>query len=158
DAFERETGYSREEAVGQPVRILHGPATSRDEVARLDAELAARRGARAELVHYRKSGEEMPVELEVVPILDDEGNCTHLGAGGRDIRERGGAGRAARESQARCELVARATNDVIWDWDVVAGTVWWNDNLGIVFGHDRQQVESGIESWSNRVHPDDRDR
>jgi len=158
DAFERETGYSREEAVGQPVRILHGPATSRTEAARLDAELGARRGARAELVHYRKSGEEMPVELEIVPIVDEEGNCTHLVSVERDISERYRAERAARESQERFELVARATNDVIWDWDVEAGTVWWNDNLGIVFGHDRQQVLPGIESWSNRVHPDDRDR
>ncbi len=158
DAFERHTGFRREEAVGQPVRMLHGPATSRGEVERIETELGARRGARAELVHYRKSGEEMPVELEIVPILDHEGNFTHLVSVERDISERYRAERAARESQERFELVARATNDVIWDWDVEAGTVWWNDNLGTVFGHDRQDVEPGFESWSNRVHPDDRDR
>lgn len=63
-----------------------------------------------------------------------------------------------RVSNERFLLVAQATNDVIWDWDLVGNRLWWNDNLGALFGHDPATVEPGHESWTSRIHPDDADR
>jgi PAS domain S-box-containing protein len=65
---------------------------------------------------------------------------------------------ALRASQERFEIVARATNDVIWDWDLERGTQWWNGNFLTLFGYQREEVEPGIESWTNRIHPDDLER
>ena len=58
----------------------------------------------------------------------------------------------------RFELVAKATHDVIWDWDLEKGTVWWNEGMKEVFGHTPQEIEPGPESWFNRIHPDDRNK
>jgi len=63
-----------------------------------------------------------------------------------------------RKSEERFQLVARATNDVIWDWDIGANTVWWSDAFQRVFGDRREELEPGIESWRNRLHPDDEKR
>ncbi|HEV7378485.1 MAG TPA: PAS domain-containing protein [Dyadobacter sp.] len=54
------------------------------------------------------------------------------------------------------ELVARATHDVIWDWDLVNNTLWWNEVMEVLFGYS--PVEHGPESWYSRIHPDDRER
>lgn len=58
----------------------------------------------------------------------------------------------------RFALVARATHDVIWDWDLVSDTVWWNDTLYRLFGVSPDEVTSRIDFWYSRIHPDDRDR
>ena len=56
----------------------------------------------------------------------------------------------------RFELVAKATHDVIWDWDLEKNTVWWNESMSEVFGYALQEVEPGPESWFDRIHPEDR--
>ncbi|RIJ37372.1 PAS domain-containing protein [Pontibacter oryzae] len=62
-----------------------------------------------------------------------------------------------KESNERFERVAMATNDVIWDWDLVNQTVWWNEGFKTLFGYDDAVLlqEPGPESWTNRIHPDD---
>ena len=88
DAFERQTGYKQDEAIGQSPRMLHGPNTQRAE---LDRILAARKigeSVRAELIRYTKSGKEYWVELEAVPITNAQGNLTHYVAIERDVTER----------------------------------------------------------------------
>jgi PAS domain S-box-containing protein len=73
----------------------------------------------------------------------------------RDISLRKQAQEEIRISNERFLLVAQATNDVIWDWDLVNDTVWWNDNFKTLFGYDAANVEPGSESWTNRIHPED---
>jgi two-component system cell cycle sensor histidine kinase/response regulator CckA len=58
-------------------------------------------------------------------------------------------------SNERFQLAAHATNDVIWDWDLVADSFWWNDCFQTLFGYQPNEIEPGVESWTNRLHPDD---
>ncbi len=58
----------------------------------------------------------------------------------------------------RFKLVAKATHDVIWDWDLDKGTVWWNEGMQEIFGYRPEQIESGPNSWFDRIHPDDQER
>ena len=63
-----------------------------------------------------------------------------------------------RESEERFRLLSRATNDTIWDWDLAANELWWSEGFEMLFGYRRDDLEPGIESWTNRIHPDDRER
>lgn len=63
-----------------------------------------------------------------------------------------------RESDERFHLVARATNDAIWDWNLGTGTLWWNEGFHGMFGYELSGLEPGIESWTTRIHPDDLER
>lgn len=58
----------------------------------------------------------------------------------------------------RFELIAQATNDTIWDWDLRTDDIWWNENFQTMFGFSAEQIEPDIRSWYNRIHPDDKDR
>ncbi|HVA57359.1 MAG TPA: ATP-binding protein [Gemmatimonadaceae bacterium] len=62
------------------------------------------------------------------------------------------------QSLERFQLANRATFDVIWDYDPQANTLWHNDNFRERFGYPSQDAEIGLESWSSRVHEDDRAR
>ena len=60
-----------------------------------------------------------------------------------------------RRALERLELVARATSDVVWDWDLVSDGVWWNQNFSSTFGYALDEIGRDITSWTARVHPDD---
>ena len=62
---------------------------------------------------------------------------------------------ALRETNQRFELVTTATTNVIWDWDLLQGTILWNENFQTVFGYSADTVGTGAESWTQRIHPDD---
>lgn len=87
-AFERLTGYARHEVIGQTPRILQGPATDRRTLDRIREALRAWQPVRAEVINYTKSGEELWLELDIVPLADESGWFTHWVAVERDITER----------------------------------------------------------------------
>ncbi|HET9853911.1 MAG TPA: GAF domain-containing protein [Methylomirabilota bacterium] len=66
--------------------------------------------------------------------------------------------RALRESQDRFQFVARATNDAVWDWDLVSHALWWNEGVSTLFGYTPEQVGPDITWWYETIHPDDRER
>jgi PAS domain S-box-containing protein len=75
-----------------------------------------------------------------------------------DVTERVRAEEALRKSEERFQIIARATNDVLRDWDLLTGHVWWNQSFYSTFGYSDGEIESTIESWTNRIHPNDLER
>ena len=76
----------------------------------------------------------------------------------QDITERKQAEDQLRRSEERFQIVARATNDAIWDWDLVTNAVWWNQGLTTLFRYSAEEM--GIDaSWKHgHIHPEDLER
>jgi two-component system cell cycle sensor histidine kinase/response regulator CckA len=88
EAFERRTGWTTLEAVGRTPRLLNGPKTNRAALVRVRRALARRVPVREELLVYTKSGGELWLELDVAPVFDTAGRCTHFVALERDVTDR----------------------------------------------------------------------
>lgn len=73
----------------------------------------------------------------------------------QEILERQRSEKALQESHQRFEIVTRTTSDVIWDWNLIRNTIWWNENLQTVFGYSLAEFGESAESWTSRIHPDD---
>jgi PAS domain S-box-containing protein len=65
---------------------------------------------------------------------------------------------ALRASDERFRLVAKATSDAVWDWNLTTGGVWWSDGVRTLFGYEPDDAPSTGELWLDQVHPDDRAR
>ncbi|MFM2360115.1 MAG: hypothetical protein RLY16_2108, partial [Bacteroidota bacterium] len=68
---------------------------------------------------------------------------------------------AMREMKAvneRFEIIANATNDVIWDWQLEDAKLWWNSNYTKLFGYDEAPGLKGDNMWANFIHVEDRQR
>ncbi len=59
---------------------------------------------------------------------------------------------------ALLELAAKATNDVLWDWNLLTQELWWGENFYSKFGYSREETGPDIRSWKTRIHPEDLDR
>ncbi|MEA1015397.1 PAS domain-containing sensor histidine kinase [Sphingosinicella sp. LY1275] len=102
------------------------------------------------------------LEVAFQPHRDADGMITGLFCCGYDVSDRQRALAEAEETRERYALAARATNDIIWDWDLAADDIRWNEALdGFREGEEDEPPTSSHTSlgwWSGHLHPDDRDR
>jgi PAS domain S-box-containing protein len=75
-----------------------------------------------------------------------------------DITERKAAEAAVLESNERYELVVKGANAGIWDWDVPRKRVYYSARWKAMRGFSENEISSREEEWSDRIHPEDRDR
>jgi PAS domain S-box-containing protein len=58
----------------------------------------------------------------------------------------------------RYRLAAKATRDLVWDWDLVTDGIEWNEAFENRLGFTRDDLGSSGAWWFSRVHPDDAKR
>ena len=87
-AFERISGYKKEEVVGLDSDILFGKHTDPQERTRINTALKIHQSIRSEIISYNKAGEEFWLEVDIQPINNNEGICSNFVAIARDISER----------------------------------------------------------------------
>ena len=107
EAFERLTGFSAQDAIGNNPRMLQGPRTERAALDRIGAALAAWQPVREELVNYTRDGREFWLEVDIVPLADENGSHTHWIAVERDITARKEAERALLASERELQEFTR---------------------------------------------------
>jgi PAS domain S-box-containing protein len=91
-------------------------------------------------------------------VWDETGNLVRMISSQTDITGRKLIEEQLRQSEERFQIVARATNDVLWDWNLHTNNVWWNQAVHTAFGYKLAEVNSDITWWRERIHPDDRRR
>lgn len=75
-----------------------------------------------------------------------------------DIGDRKRAEQGARESAERFRILADATHDAVWDWDLAHERVWWSEGFADLFGYVVAEIGSSPDVWRDGIHPDDRQR
>jgi PAS domain S-box-containing protein len=89
-------------------------------------------------------------------IRDLQGKAIRMIGAMQDITERKRASENTRLAKERYDLVAKATNDAIYDWDLVNNEVIrMGDGLEVLFGHPAEKVNADPEFWKSIVHPED---
>lgn len=106
--------------------------------------------------HTRKNGSSYPVE--VLLSLFEHGQERSIMASVVDITERQKAEKALLISNERYQLVTKATNDAIWDWDIAKQICYYGEGYKTLFGHSYGNSYSGMECWSDCLHPEDAER
>jgi diguanylate cyclase (GGDEF)-like protein/PAS domain S-box-containing protein len=91
---------------------------------------------------------------EVRAYPSDEGLTVYF----RDVTEARKTEESLRISEERFRTIARATTDVVWDWNLEDDSLWASDSVEPVFGYAMTEFSGSIHAWSDHIHPDERER
>jgi len=91
-----------------------------------------------------------------VPIKDDAGSVIGIVGVSRDITDRKQVEEALRQSEERFKLMAWATKDAVWDWDLQTNQIWWGEGLQKIFHYSSETAQSSAEWRLDHIHPEDR--
>lgn len=75
-----------------------------------------------------------------------------------DISQRKLAAEEIKQSNERFEKVAKATNDAIWDWNITKDIQYRGEGFKTLFGHSITSIDPREFSWSEHLHPEDREQ
>ncbi|WP_051196619.1 substrate-binding domain-containing protein [Jonesia quinghaiensis] len=60
------------------------------------------------------------------------------------------------ESEERHAIAAAVHQDGMWDWDVITGKVYYSPSWRQTIGVAEHESGASLETWTSRVHPEDR--
>jgi two-component system cell cycle sensor histidine kinase/response regulator CckA len=72
------------------------------------------------------------------------------------LRDRKAAYERLRLNEERLSCVLMATNDAVYDLNLLTDKIWWNQGLELLFGYDSRKVATDLKWWECAVHPEDR--
>jgi diguanylate cyclase (GGDEF)-like protein/PAS domain S-box-containing protein len=65
---------------------------------------------------------------------------------------------ALREREQQYALVAQATEDGLWDWDLKTLSVFFSDRWKSILGYEAHEITDQMQEWFERIHPEDQSR
>jgi diguanylate cyclase (GGDEF)-like protein/PAS domain S-box-containing protein len=86
-AFEKLTGYSAHEVIGETPRILQGKHTDPETLRRIRTALTEKKSIRENILNYSKTGHPYWLDMNIFPLTNRYGEITHFAAIERDITE-----------------------------------------------------------------------
>jgi diguanylate cyclase (GGDEF)-like protein/PAS domain S-box-containing protein len=147
DAMLAHYGHTREELEGASMLSIRPPEEW--DAMREAARVSTREGRQGRVwTHLHKDGRVMRMQIFSHDIEFD-GRSARLVAA-QDVTER-------EQADQRFQLVARATSDAVYDYNVATGHLWWSDSYYTRFGHSPSQSDALVD-WSQFIHADDRER
>jgi two-component system cell cycle sensor histidine kinase/response regulator CckA len=121
-AFERTTGYTREEVVGQPPRILRSGQHGAEFYRQMWSALSRGEVWRGRLINKRKDGTLFDEDATISPVRDEAGNVVNYVAAKRDITNEMLLERQLLQAQ-KMEAVGRLAGGVAHDFNNLLGVI-----------------------------------
>lgn len=66
--------------------------------------------------------------------------------------------RDLQETEARWKHALEGSNEGVWDWYIPDGTVLYSNRLVTMLGYEPGEFSPHVSAWSDRIHPEDRQR
>lgn len=87
NAFEKLTGYTAKEVIGETPRILQGKFTDAQTKNRIKTALYNKQPVREVILNYSKTGKPYFLDMNIIPLKNRDGIVTHFAAIERDVTE-----------------------------------------------------------------------
>ena len=151
-AFSRILGYSEKELIERPFIDFMHPDDLEITRAENQKNKNVGTGSNAFINRYiSKSGDTKWILWHSSQMIDEAGVFFTYG---NDITNLKNSEEALRIANTRYDIIAKATYDAVWDWDLVTNQLFWGDGYYEHFGFD-YDYKPDIKSWMNHIYPDD---
>jgi len=160
EGAEKLQGYQAAVIIGRPFECLFPPEDcQRGRPSRILRRAAgSTQRIREEGWRLRQDGSTFWAESVITPLRNAGGMLTGYSDLTRDISDRLRAERELRMSHERFRLLSRASYEAVYDRNFSTGQFWWNEGMREIFGYVFSEVNPDLAWWSDRIHPEDKQR
>ncbi len=158
-AFESLTGRRAGDVIGKSLEFLFPPAFAESTMKLIRKTLTGERWEVVEINIQHIDGSVRIVLWNSAVILALDGKTIiAIIAQGQDITDRKKTETELRSSEEKFRLAMDATNDALWDWNIVTNEVYRNPRHVTMLGYEPQELSSSQKEWEMRIHPDDKQK
>ena len=150
-AFERLTGYTKEEAAGRNARFLQGEETDKNTIRSIRNAMEGEAPFRGSVLNYRKDGTTFWNALTISPIRDVNGTTSHFVGILSDETERVQLASQLRQAQ-KMESLGHLTGGVAHDFNNLLAVILGNSEILL-----RRDHRPGAEGDRRTGHDDRRE-
>lgn len=148
-------GVTPAEIIGRPVVEVVGESMWNASLPRFQEALAGHRVDYEVEAHYRY-GTRRWVHVTYTPHRSPDGSVAGVVAMVSDITARKTAEEAARAANERMQLAISMAKAGTWDYDMVAGKLYWSDSHFRLLGLEpTPSREATMDMWQSRLPPED---
>jgi PAS domain S-box-containing protein len=146
-------GFDFEEFIGMSLKDISHDVARGERYIKETLESRVNRGF--ETIHYRKDGSRMRLEVKA-SVVEYNGQTAILTVVA-DITERKNREERLRNSEMRYELATSAASVGVWDWNIETNDFYLDKNIKALLGYTNEEIPNDIETWSQYVHPEDKE-
>ncbi|ABR48230.1 PAS/PAC sensor hybrid histidine kinase [Alkaliphilus metalliredigens QYMF] len=154
-AAEEKLGYTKEEIVGQNIKIL----VPNEKIKEFENEIfEVRKGnvvERLETIRLHKNGNAIDVSISVSPFYDPDGVLIGVLGVYKDISQRKELAKQLKRNEERWRYALEGGRFGIWDWDIENNKIFSADLWKEILGYNEGELNDTYEDWMSKVHPED---
>ncbi|MCY7422533.1 MAG: PAS domain S-box protein [Chitinophagaceae bacterium] len=149
-------GYSKKEFLTMTLRDIRPPSEVTRLMEKQQSQYIQNAINKGIWKHVKKNGDVIDVHI-TAHLLDLGGRQAKLVLA-EDITEKIKTEESLIRSNERYNYASKATFDAIWDWDFTTNKMYWGEGFKMLFGYDIPSKNADISSWSDHIHPDEKER
>jgi len=127
--FERITGYSASEVIGQDCKFLQGPETDPQIIKKLSISLRAGECFEDVILNYKKDGTHFWNDLTISPVRNEQGELTHFIGIQRDVTEKKNIQEQIRNHVELIRMCNRVARQGEWAIEYPGPKVVWSEEI-----------------------------
>lgn len=108
--------------------------------------------------YFTKTGKTVWAHLSVSLVRSQKGEPLYFISQIVDLTERKRMEEELRKSEHRLQVATTSSHLGVWDFDLEADTLEWNDQMYDLYGVKRESYQPSFEGWKESLHPDDYER
>lgn len=156
DAFVRNSGYSRDEIVGQNPRLMQSGKTAKETYDDLWATLTSGEVWKGTLIDKRKDGQEYIESALIAPVRQPDGTVTHFVGIKEDITERIQIQQALQRESEKNRVLLHSASDGIHILDHDGNVIEVSAAFCSMLGYQRQELMGAhVTLWEAKFTADE---
>jgi diguanylate cyclase (GGDEF)-like protein/PAS domain S-box-containing protein len=147
-------GYGADEILGKSLSLLT-PAGNDDWEQDTRRVAAGERLLNQETVRRHRNGTMIQVAVTCSPMRSDSGQVTGVSCIARDIRRQKLQEHFFAEGHQRLRLALESADLSLWDWDIPASRVHYDDAFARLLGYAPGELPAATRPWEHLIHAED---
>lgn len=155
-AFERTTGYRKEEIIGKKLSILDPSPEFREKIHIIWEQVLSGKPWHGIIQNRKKDGTLYDEELTITPIYDEYGKLINVSEIKRDVTQELRQEQAAKQAEAKYKSIFENSIEGIYQTSIDGKIITANKALLNMLGYDSMEEFQNIDVTTLYVNPDDR--